>query len=205
MLPQRDDPSGATELARQLRRLRGFVAGAAFEDVGDAAEQIRRLVDRLEEQGTMIDPAAYETWGVPEHIASNPVIGSRSPIAPPLEPIMFDDGRVRAEVTLGIEYQGLPACVHGGIVALIFDEMLGLANAAAATVGMTVSLQVTYVSPTPLDTPLVFEARRIRAEGRKIWSEGTLHAGDRLCASVEGMFVTPRDMVPGAETRPVEG
>lgn len=204
-MSQSDDPSGATELARQLRRIRGPVAGSRFDDLSEEVELARELADRLEAAGTPVPPSEYESWGVPEHLGSNPAIGVRNPASPPLDPVIFPDGTVRADVTLGVEFQGPPGCVHGGIVGLLFDEMLGLANAAAGHIGMTVDLQVTYKSPTPLDAPLRFEARQSRTDGRKIWCTGTLHAGETLCATVEGMFVTPRWMVGGDHSRPIEG
>jgi len=204
-LVQPDDPSGATELARQLRRVRGLVSGARFGDLSAEIALARELADRIEAAATPFPPSEYDTWGVPEHMASNPAIGTRNPAAPPLESVVFPDGTVRADVTLGVEFQGPPACVHGGIVALLFDEMLGLANAAARHIGMTVDLDVVYRAPTPLDTPLRFEARQTRVDGRKIWCSGTLHAGETLCATAEGMFVTPRWMTGGDQSRPVEG
>ena len=204
-LDQPDHASGATELARQLRRIRGLVSGAEFEDLAAEIELARELADRIENAATPHPPAEYASWGVPEHIASNPVIGSRNPAAPPLEAAVLPDGTVRADLTLGVEFQGPPGCVHGGVVAMLFDEMLGLANAAAEHIGMTVDLQVTYVAPTPLDTPLRFEARQDRVDGRKLWCTGTLHAGDTLCASVTGMFVTPRWMLDGDQSKPIEG
>lgn len=204
-LVQADDPSGSTELARQLRRLRGYVSGARFDDLSAEIELARELADRIEAAATPVPTSEYASWGVPEHLGSNPAIGNRNPASPPLEPVVLPGGTVRADVTLGVEYQGPPGCVHGGIVALLFDEMLGLANAAAERIGMTVDLQVTYRSPTPLDEPLRFEARQTRVDGRKIWCAGTLHAGDTLCASVEGMFVTPRSMMDGDHSLPLEG
>lgn len=204
-LRQDDDPSGATDLARELRRLRGLVAGSVYDDVHDAVSTIRQLSDHLEAVGTKVRPAEYATWGVPEHLAANPAIGTRNPVSPPLEPVVLPDATVRADLTLGIEYQGPPGCVHGGIVALIFDEMLGLANAAAKSVGMTADLRVSYRSPTPLFTPLRFEARQVRAEGRKIWASGTLHAGDTLCATVEALFIEPRGIRETDRDKPIEG
>lgn len=204
-LQQPDDGSGHLELAAELRRLRGLVAGSTFEDVHDAVATVRQLSDDLEAGGTRVNPFAYETWGVPEHIGANPAIGSRNPISPPLEPVVFPDGTVRVDLTLGIEYQGPPGCVHGGIVALLFDEMLGLANAAAGSVGMTADLRVTYKSPTPLLQPLRIEARQIRTEGRKIWTEATLHTGDTLCARTEGLFIEPRGIRDEDRAKPIEG
>lgn len=204
-LRQDEDPSGATELARQLRRVRGLVAGSVFEDVHDEVEAVRRLADHLESVGTAVRHHDYSTWGVPEHLAANPAIGTRNPVSPPLEPVVMPDATVRADLQLGIEYQGPPGCVHGGIVALLFDEMLGLANAAAGSVGLTGDLRVVYRSPTPLYTPLRFEARQERVEGRKIWTGATLHAGDTLCARAEGLFIEPRGIRDADRDKPIEG
>ena len=54
---------------------------------------------------------------------------------------------------------------------------------------MTARLTIDYRSPTPLHTELRFDGRVIGVEGRKTFTEGTLHAGDRLCAESEGLFV----------------
>lgn len=200
-----EDTTGATELARELRRLRGLVAGSVYEDVHDAVATVRELADHLEAVGTKVRPEDYASWGVPEHLAANPAIGRRNPVSPPLEPVVLPDATVRADLSLGIEYQGPPGCVHGGIVALIFDEMLGLANAAGMSVGMTADLRVIYRSPTPLFTPLRFEARQDRVEGRKIWSSATLYAGDTLCARAEALFIEPRGIRDEDRSRPIEG
>ena len=204
-LTQDDDPSGATELARQLRRIRGHVSGAKFTDLSAEIELARELADRIEAAATPYPPSEYPSWGVPEHVAANPAMGSRNPAAPPLHPLVHPDNTVTAELVLGIEYQGPPGCVHGGIVALLFDEMLGLANAAGGTVGMTADLRLTYKSPTPLDTPLRFTAKQNRTEGRKIYSSASLYAGETLTATAEGLFITPRWMVDGDHSQPVEG
>lgn len=204
-LVQPDDPAGATELARQLRRIRGLVSGARFTDLSAEVKAARELADRIEAAATPFPPAEYESWGIPEHLGSNPANGARNPAAPPLEPVVFPDGTVRADVTLSVAFQGPPGCVHGGIVALLFDEMLGLANAAAEHIGMTADLQITYSAPTPLDVPLRFEARQGEIDGRKIWCAGTLYAGETLCASAEGLFITPRWLVDADQSRPLEG
>lgn len=200
-----NDGSGHIELAAELRRVRGLVAGSTFSDVHDAVATVRELADHLEEIGTTVRPADYETWGVPEHLGSNPAIGGRNPVSPPLEPVVLPDATVRCDLRLGIEYQGPPGCVHGGIVALVFDEMLGLANAAAGSVGMTADLRVQYKSPTPLYAPLRFKARQTRVEGRKIWATATLHTGDTLCATTEALFIEPRGIRDAERSRPIEG
>lgn len=205
LLPQEDDTAGHAELARELRRLRGLVAGSTFTDVHDAVATVRELSDRLEQAGTPVEPSMFSPWGTPEHLGANPAIGLRNPVSPPLHPLVLPDGTVRCDLELGIEYQGPPGCVHGGIVALLFDEILGLSNAAAGSVGMTADLRVTYKSPTPLNAPLRFEAKQERVEGRKIWASATLHTGDRLCASTEALFIEPRGIRDEDRHKPIEG
>ena len=200
-----NDGSGHVELAAELRRLRGLVAGSIFTDVHDAVAAVRELSDRLEQAGTPVEPSMFSPWGTPEHLGANPAIGIRNPVSPPLRPVSFPDGTVRCDLELGIEYQGPPGCVHGGIVALLFDEMLGLANAAAGSVGMTADLRVSYKSPTPLNAPLRFEAKQVRTEGRKIWTSATLHTGDTLRASTEALFIEPHGIRDEDRHKPIEG
>ena len=47
-------------------------------------------------------------------------------------------------------YEGPPSCVHGGVIAETFDEMLGAACIVAGHPGMTGTLTVRYRKPTPL-------------------------------------------------------
>ena len=49
-----------------------------------------------------------------------------------------------------------------------------------------------YRKPTPLHTPLRFEARYLRTEGRKVLTDAQLLAGEVLCAEAEGLFVSMR-------------
>ena len=35
---------------------------------------------------------------------------------------------MRGRVTYGYAYEGPPTCVHGGVIAELFDELLGMSN-----------------------------------------------------------------------------
>ena len=94
-------------------------------------------------------------------------------------------GRVR----FGSAYEGPPSSVHGGYVAAAFDELLGASQSLGGRPGMTGRLTVNYRSPTPLNTELRFEGWVAKVEGRKTFTEGTVHVGDRLCAEAEGLFI----------------
>ena len=82
----------------------------------------------------------------------NTVVGLRNPVAPPLviEHDPSGDGRVWSDFHLGAAYEGPPDLVHGGVAALILDQMLGEAAGAGGKPGMTGTLTLTYRQGTPL-------------------------------------------------------
>lgn len=182
-------------LAAALRRANEALVNsdAGVDDINKAAQLAEELTAFLE-QG----PHGRALWGFAE--ASNagdasasfdnsPVVGPANPVAPPVMLHSTGDG-VEGTATFGQQYEGPPGHVHGGIVAAAFDEVLGMVQSLTGHPGMTARLVVNYRSPTPLHRELRFKARVDRVEGRKIFTSGTLHSGDRLCAEAEGLFVS---------------
>lgn len=183
----------------ELRRLRDSVGALANSEVelGDIADRLAEVADTLEPR--VPDPHTrlknvWTGWGTRR---SNPVGGPENPIAPPVNFEGCDDGSVRAEVTLGLAYQGPPGCVHGGISALIIDHMMGFANHWGGRYGMTAHYEIDYRSPTPLLEPLSFRCWVDETDGRKTWTNATIHAGDRLCVEARGLFLEASVAVPG--------
>jgi acyl-coenzyme A thioesterase PaaI-like protein len=124
----------------------------------------------------------------------NPVTGAGSPLAPPLV-LREAAGGVVGEATLGVAYEGPPSYVHGGMSALLMDQVLGATAAAAGLWGMTAHLELDYRRPVPLETPLVLRARLAGNEGRKSVITGTIalaEAPDQTLVEARGVFVTPR-------------
>jgi acyl-coenzyme A thioesterase PaaI-like protein len=93
-------------------------------------------------------------------------------------------------VTFGPAYEGPPGHVHGGLVAAMFDELLGFAQLSP---GFTAYLHVNYRKPTPLNTPLSLTAWVESIERRKRVVRGECRAGDVLLSDAEGLFIAPRD------------
>jgi len=123
------------------------------------------------------------------HFDFSPFIGQSNPLSPPIE--LFEEAdRVRGRCVFGSAYEGPPGNVHGGYVAGAFDEVLGYVQSLAGTPGMTGRLTVHYRSPTPLHQELAFDSWVEKVEGRKIFTRATLHAGERLCAEAEGLFIS---------------
>jgi acyl-coenzyme A thioesterase PaaI-like protein len=134
-----------------------------------------------------LSPDARSAYG-----EQSPLRGLHNVIAPPLtvERLEGPDGlRLIGRVTLNRSYEGPPHGVHGGIVAALFDEMLGGAQGLAPPPGVTALLEVRYRELTPIETPLVFEAWIEDARERRITARATCHAGDRLTADATGTFI----------------
>jgi acyl-coenzyme A thioesterase PaaI-like protein len=79
--------------------------------------------------------------------------------------------------------------VHGGVVAELFDELLGLANIAVGEGAMTGTLKIRYNKPTPLLVPLELVARNTGHEGRKVFAWGGIYHDGELTAEAEGIFI----------------
>lgn len=159
----------------------------------EAAATIEAVNDRLGEHRGRRDIDGFgetATAGTPAALFDNsPQIGQGNPLAPPLT-LGIEDGTVVATVCFNAAYEGAPGCVHGGHVAAAFDEVLGMANALTGKPGMTGTLTVRYVKPTPLYAELRFEGRVERVEGRKIFTSGRSLHGDEVIAEATAVFVS---------------
>ncbi len=88
---------------------------------------------------------------------------------------------------------GPPERAHGGVVATLLDETIGLAATVSGATGLTAGLNLRYRAGTPLHTPLLVRARYERSEGRKHFATGELVVADsgRVTAQADGVFITP--------------
>ena len=122
----------------------------------------------------------------------NAVVGLRNPFAPPLRVEKTEDGTAFASFRLGAAYEGPPDLVHGGVSALILDQMLGEAAAAGGAPGMTGRLELTYRRPTPLGD-LSAKAWIHEVNGHKTTVRGHIIGPDgEPTVEAEGLFILPR-------------
>jgi acyl-coenzyme A thioesterase PaaI-like protein len=197
-LPNDETPERRAEVRRLADALRSvierFVATTAplevFHGVADDLEEIAERLGAYPQDHLFTGIAEAGPAGDSAGPFDNsPLMGLSNPLAPPMHMEIQSD-RVVGTVTCGSAYEGPPGHVHGGFVAAMFDELLGLAQSLSGKHGMTGRLTIHYRSPTPLHTELRMEGWLDRAEGRKIICRGTLHDGDVLCAEAEGLFIS---------------
>ena len=188
------------ELADEVRAMiREIISTQASpEDVRRVRDLVRAGVEAL------VARAHSKTTGVAEgalversrnFLARSPVLGTINPLAVPLSINVLQEGAqatVEGRIHFTEAYEGAPGCVHGGFIASTFDEVLGVAQSASGSPGMTANLTIDYRSPTPLKRDLIFRGWCERVDGRKIYTRGTLHHGDTLCAESTALFISMR-------------
>ena len=109
------------------------------------------------------------------------------PPGTPPEPV-----EVLARCTFTAAHAGSPGRVHGGVLALVLDEVVGVAIRAAGASGMTVALEVSLSGGVPLDRPVDVVARYTRGEGRKAWATGEVVVDGTPMARAEALYVMER-------------
>jgi acyl-coenzyme A thioesterase PaaI-like protein len=185
-------------LADALRRIiaRLAVVRPPVEALERAATVANGFADTLDEL-----PERSQSWEVSEagllprdFVSHSPVSGANNPIAPPLRMQAVGDpegdNHIEGQVTFGPAYEGPPGHCHGGMIAAMFDELLGYVQRAP---GFTAYLKIDYRAPTPLNRELSVKGWVDRVEGRKRYIRGTCHLDGVLLTEAEGLFIAPRD------------
>ncbi len=196
-----DEAPSAESLARravatQLRALAhalGRSCASALQ-MSAVAEQLRTQSEVLRSENASPQAAHAGSRsvvpGMEDFHDRSPITGRANPMAPPVSLAPDPDaGLVTGEVTFGLAFEGAPGCVHGGFVAAVLDEALGMASAFSGAPGMTAELTTRYRQHTPILTSLRIEARLVSVEGRKIRASGEIYHGDSVTAEGSGLFI----------------
>lgn len=153
------------------------------------------LTRRLEERsrpgslGAEIGPDGHS---VRNH--GNPVTGLRNPFACVNQGNRrVDEGRhVHFDVELGALHEGPPGLVHGGVSALVLDQVLGEAAAVGGGPGMTGRLTLRYRRPTPLG-PLSMEGWLVSTDGRKSEIRAQIRDPEgNVTVEADALFILPK-------------
>jgi acyl-coenzyme A thioesterase PaaI-like protein len=188
--------AAAADLGTALRELieASVTTEVPAAEVRAAAAQARQVTERLAVARRPVTQLPALDDIVKGRRVFNPVTGVASALAPPLV-VRRDAEGVIGEATLGVAYEGPPGFVHGGMSAMLMDQLLGSAAAAAGLWGMTAHLGLDYRGPLPLETKLVLRARVAETSGRKSVITGTIALADdpdRILVEARGVFVLPR-------------
>ena len=178
-------------LTDSIRRMvaAGIQSGADEATLREAQALIDAAVEKLggvgdSEQVRLAVGGRPVVWG-------NPVTGFRNAIAPPLVMHEEPNGLWWSEFELGEQYQGPPGWVHGGVLALVLDQLLGEAASDGLTKPLfTGTITLRYLRGTPLGR-LRAEAAIERTDGFKTFVSGHMSDADGKTVEAEGIFIKP--------------
>lgn len=157
--------------------------------IAEAADRLRRVAALLEPLLPDTPPPRYPSGqaGIDEIFRYDFVMGECNPVAVPLR--FRNEGKTAiGHATFGNVYEGPPGCVHGAVIAGVFDQVLNIANMLNGTPGPTVRLELDFRKPTPLHREIRFEAKCERVENRRIHTSARCLHGDTVTAAASGTF-----------------
>lgn len=216
-------PAVEVEAAAALRRLsKGLLSRSVDPNLSaEIAAVVSALADRVEAEADQRTKAeAFHRYG--NERIDHFVRTGRWPDPPPdgsdvtFDPLSFVGGVLHpasssvrywrdgqeavAHVTVGQELEGPPGRVHGGMVASIFDEVMGAAfRVTGSASAFTGSLTVRYEAGAPTTVPLEFRAGIKATEGRKYTVEATGTGPDGRFATATAIFIEmPKEMLAKA-------
>jgi acyl-coenzyme A thioesterase PaaI-like protein len=171
-------------LAAAVRQLADRVARSGAEPA-----DLATVAAAIEAQAARLAQLPHREWvhDSPFHPVS--LVGGRAHPTGPQLYLSADDRGVSGTVTLGPAYEGGPGLVHGGVLSLMLDHAMGAAVFVSGVAAMTVSLEVRYRAPTPLETPLHVAAWVERTDGRKVFVFAEVSADGRRTATASAVFL----------------
>jgi acyl-coenzyme A thioesterase PaaI-like protein len=193
------------ELARAVRELADAAAetGVADAELAAVAAETGTLAARLRAErhrgpySGLHGPTVDHSTPVGS-LPLSPVIGDCNPSAPEVT-LWFEDGEVRGTARLTRRHVGPPGAAHGGVGALIADQLVAVTPMTLDVICVTELLAVRYRRPIPLDVDLTLVAGCERVSPDRVRAWCTIAAGDRVC--VEGdaeLVVAPHVIAPAA-------
>lgn len=185
------------ELVRMTKALRQIIdqsvkLNAPLVTLTQLANDAEAMAEQMRPYSSVRPIAAHNKHFRPDDVnwsaPFSPVVGRCNPLSPPMQMVLREDKAI-GTVTYGDAFEGPPNCVHGGMIALAWDHVMALANMLINARGPTAWLHVEYRKPTPLYTPLRFEAWIEKLEGKKIFVRGFCYANGEVVTEANGLFI----------------
>ena len=116
--------------------------------------------------------------------------------------------RIRGRFRLPADYQGGAGFVHGGIIAMLLDEVMAKVSRFAKDHAVTGEMTIEYRKPVPVGEDIVVEGWEVGRDGRVRQREGEIrNASGVILASGRARFIEiDRERflrgLPGPDARP---
>lgn len=188
------------DTAAEARRLVHALVAADADD-----DTLRKVRDLLEEANATLAPVPRRPRALPDlgamkrmqdspeepalhAMADRAVVGPANPTSVDVRTRFGPDG-VEADAWFGAAFEGAPGRVHGGVLAAVLDDLLGMGMALQRSPGFTGRLTVHYRAPVPIETLLALRAWTGTREGRKLHVHADVRLDDRVLATADALFV----------------
>ena len=159
------------------------------------AEKIERL-PCLKELPELAGEAGWSAFDAPALVGDSLRFVSGDPTGERFRVRYYrdQDGQLVARVWFGPETEGPPGNAHGGSIAAVLDEVLGLAAWAAGYAIVVGRLNIHFQKLLPLRTVVEVRSKVVSVEGRKVMVHGGIHGpedvvyaeADCLCITLPG-------------------
>ena len=123
----------------------------ARAQIDEIAARLRAAVHEGAYSGLVEMPVDYSVPDGPMPL--NPIIGRCNPTRPDVE-LRFVDGEIVGTARFTRRFTGPPGLTHGGISAMLADQIVALTGGAVGTRCITKALHVRFRRPLPLDEPI---------------------------------------------------
>ena len=171
------------ELVGSIRRLQDLVA--CSQPIDSRARQAR---DHLEQAMELLEEFREQPGGL--NIRGD-IAGHDDLLIVPVNMARWNENSAEGTVQFSSFHHGGGGRVHGGVIALLFDDFIGrLANFQQIT--RTAYMHVNYRAVCPIGRNLVIRGQVVRRERRKMFLSGELTDNDTLIADCEGLWVVLR-------------
>jgi acyl-coenzyme A thioesterase PaaI-like protein len=192
-------------LREAVRSTRALVLGLRIADApSETLERVRSLIDEANEllaphrvdglraqSGLRFEYGEHREFEVNDlatFFPYSPVVGPLNALSPPVS-LWLDGNTARGKVTLPAQFTGPPGSVHGGVIALIFDELLGAACIWSGLGAFTGTLSIRYEKFTAVESEIELAAWIDRTEGRKVFAVGEMRVDGVVTARAHGIFI----------------
>lgn len=182
------------ELSGHLRNIieQSIVLNAPDEVIADINEQLATIENIMQPYVTDKRALEYYNPNVTGELNDiqpySAVSGNYNALAAPVT-FHQQQGKLIGRVTYGRAYEGPPNCVHGAIIAGVYDQLMAIAGMATDKGGPTAYLNINYHKPTPLFEELEFQAWISVDKGNKIIVKGQCLVKGEVVTSAEALFI----------------
>jgi acyl-coenzyme A thioesterase PaaI-like protein len=117
-------------------------------------------------------------------------MGRKSPYGFGIVFSVEEDKTITTKVIFDEHKQGGPGILHGGAIAAVLDEAMGVATFEYGKGGFTATMTINYHQPIPLFQEVTVRAWIEKSEGKKVFAAcETLLEDGSLAVSGTGLFI----------------